>query len=402
MTSINTQCLIVGGGPAGMIAGLLLARAGVEVLVAEQYPDFLRDFRGDTVHPSTLGLIDELGYIDEFLELPHHKISTISIADAQGEAVFADFSRLPGKFPYVVFMPQWDLLNFLADKAKKYEDFTLLQSTKATELIVEDNHVTGARLETERGIQEVRANLVLACDGRHSTLRESAQLPIAVHEARTEVLWFRISKHANETTAFVHQGVGFTLICIDRGTYWQIAYVIPQDSFERIEAQGLQQIRTDVASVLAVLGDRFAEEITTWNDLKLLQVRVDRLRKWYRPGLLCIGDAAHAMSPAGGVGINLAIQDAVATSRILASTLAANRQPSTQDLAKIQRRRQWPVRIIQAVQTRILSKLYPDNKRDQTNRPLFARMVQRLPILQGLIARIIGIGLRPEHISTTT
>lgn len=383
-----------------MVAGLLLARAGVEVIVLEQYPDFLRDFRGDTVHPSTLRVMEELGYVDEFLKLPHHKVSTISIADARGEAVFADFSRLRGRFPYVAFMPQWDLLDFLADKAGGYENFTLLQSTKATDLIIKDGCAVGVRVDTENGEREILANLVLACDGRHSTLREVAQLSLAAQDAPMDVLWFRISKPDDETTAFVHNGTGFTLVCVDRGSYWQMAYVIAQGSYYRIREQGLGRLKNDLASISPALGNRFTDEVTDWQHVKLLSVRVDRLRRWYRPGLLCIGDAAHAMSPAGGVGINLAIQDAVAASRILAPTLIAGRRPSQKDLARVQRRRQCAVRAIQAAQVRILAGLYPSSDQDQGSRPFVARVVQRVPALQGLIARVIGIGLRPEHIDT--
>lgn len=400
METLTTQCLISGGGPAGMMAGLLLARAGVEVVVVEQYPDFLRDFRGDTVHPSTLRVIEELGYIDEFLQLPHHKVSTISIADDQGEAVFADFSRLRGRFCYVAFMPQWDLLEFLASKARRYANFTLLQSTKVTNLIIEDNQVVGVRIEADAGEREIRANLVLSCDGRHSTLRQAARMKVAAQKAPMDVLWFRISKQPDEVTPFVHTGTGFVLVCVDRGDYWQLAYVIAAGSYDRVRAQGLDNLADDLTSINPTLGDRFVDEVVNWDDVKLLSVSIDRLRKWHRPGLLCIGDAAHAMSPAGGVGINLAIQDAVAASRILAPVLIAGRRPTEKDLARVQRRRQWAVRAIQMAQVRILADLYPSGDQEQGHRPQIARLVQRLPTLQGLVARVIGIGLRPEHLDT--
>lgn len=398
METLTTQCVVTGGGPAGIVAGLLLARAGVEVVVVEQYPDFLRDFRGDTVHPSTLRVMEELGFVDEFLELPHHKVSTISVADARGATVFADFSRLRGRFPYIAFMPQWDLLNFLTDKARGYANFTLLQSTRATDLIIEDGRAAGVTVESGDGEGEIRANLVLASDGRHSTLREAAGMTVAAQKSPMDVLWFRISKLQDESTPFVHTGTGFVLVCVDRGAYWQMAYVIPQGTYDQVRAQGLGRLESSLASVSSTLGNRFAEEIRTWDDVKLLNVRVDRLRRWYRPGLLCIGDAAHAMSPAGGVGINLAVQDAVAASRILAPVLIAGRQPSEKELARVQRRREWAVRAIQSVQVRILADLYPRSDDDRVGRPRAAQMVQRLPVLQGLVARVIGIGLRPEHV----
>jgi 2-polyprenyl-6-methoxyphenol hydroxylase-like FAD-dependent oxidoreductase len=372
-----------------MVFGLLLARAGVDVTVLEKHADFLRDFRGDTIHPSTLGIMDELGMVDEFLALPHQKVTQVGISTAETELVFADFSRLPGKFPYVAFMPQWELLNFLAAKAEQYPGFRLLRSTEATGLLVENGLVTGVRTNGPEGQRDLTARLVVAADGRDSVLRKSAGLEVVDGKAPLDVLWFRVSKAASEQLPFVSVRDGFLLVCVDRGTYWQIAYGIPVDSERTVQSRGLEALGDNIALVSKDLAQRFRQEVTDWDDVRLLKVRVDHLRRWYRSGLLCIGDSAHAMSPAGGVGINLAVQDAVAAARTVAPDLLAGRTPSTRRLAAIQRR-----------QVRILSSLYPARSGRPPRTPAAARIIASVPPLQGLAARVIGLGLRPERVAT--
>jgi 2-polyprenyl-6-methoxyphenol hydroxylase-like FAD-dependent oxidoreductase len=394
----HTRCVVVGGGPAGMMAGLLLARQGVEVVVLEKHGDFLRDFRGDTVHPSTLRVIEELGWIDEFLALPHSKVTTITVETPAGRTDFADFSKIGGKYPYIAFMPQWDVLDFLARKASQYPGFRLIQKAEAVELIRDGERVLGVEAETSEGPLELRADLVIAADGRHSAMRRSAGLRPASSRAPMDVLWFRLSRLPGEDLTFLHTGSGFVLITIDRGDYWQMAYVIPQGTYETVRTEGTDRLRADVSAVNNGLGERMREEIRSWDDVKLLSVRVDRLRTWHRPGLLCMGDAAHAMSPAGGVGINLAVQDAVAAARMLGPVLRAGRVPERDDLRRVQRRRELPVRAVQLAQVHMLADLYPKDRHATVERPFAARVVRRFPFLNGWTARFIGVGLRPEHI----
>jgi 2-polyprenyl-6-methoxyphenol hydroxylase-like FAD-dependent oxidoreductase len=309
MRTDQTACCIVGGGPAGMLLGLLLARQGVEVLVLEKHADFLRDFRGDTVHPATIELMAELGWLDEFLRLPHTKLEQITVDIAGHLFTVADFRKLRVRCPYVAFMPQWHVLDFLAEKARQYPTFRLLHRTEVVDLIGEAGCVVGIRARTPEGALEVRASLVVGADGRHSTARERARLEVAANSPPIDVLWFRLSRRPDETLPFFFLGRGHALVGIDRGDYWQIAYVIPSHTYPAVRAAGLAAFQASIAAIVPTLGDR-AAEISDWEDVKLLEVRVNRLRRWERPGLLCI-DAAHAMSPAGGVGINLAIQDAV-------------------------------------------------------------------------------------------
>jgi 2-polyprenyl-6-methoxyphenol hydroxylase-like FAD-dependent oxidoreductase len=397
MRAEQTRCCIVGGGPAGMLAGLLLARQGVDVVVLEKHADFLRDFRGDTIHPSTMELLSELGWIDEFLRLPHTKMTRVTVEMAGVPVTFADFSRLKVQCPFVAFMPQWDFLDFLADKAKAYTNFRLMMNAEATDLMWDRGQVVGVRAQTPAGAIDVRAELVIGADGRHSMVRRGAALTVAKHTPPMDVLWFRLPRRPDEVLPFFRPGRGHVLVSIDRGEYWQFAYVIPSRQFEAVKAAGLESLRSSVAELSGQLADRVAD-LQTWDDVRFLSVSVDRLRRWHRPGVLCIGDAAHAMSPAGGVGINLAVQDAVATANILGPSL---RRGGVPQLGRVQRRRELPTRVTQLVQLRMLRGLYPrDMNDDRAQRmPLAFRLFRRFPALRFVTGRFIGLGVRPEHLA---
>lgn len=393
------RCVIAGGGPAGMMLGLLLARAGVNTVVLEKHADFLRDFRGDTIHPSTLEIIAELGLLDAFLALPHQKAYRLRGMISGETLTFADFTHLPVRCGFVAFMPQWDFLDFLADEARRYGNFALHMTTEATALIEENGRVVGVQARGPDGPQVLRADLVVAADGRQSVLRAAAGLPVEALGAPMDVLWFRLSRRAgdpDESTGVF--GAGHICALIQRGDYWQCGYVIPKGANEAIRARGMAAFRDQLAAVVPFLADRVAE-IADWEQVKLLVVRVDRLTRWHKPGLLCIGDAAHAMSPIGGVGINLAIQDAVAAANILAVPLRAGRVGDS-DLAAVQVRRSLPTRIIQGmqvmVQRRVISRVL--TSRHPVRPPAILRLAQRWPILQRLPARLIGLGVRPEHV----
>jgi 2-polyprenyl-6-methoxyphenol hydroxylase-like FAD-dependent oxidoreductase len=398
----EATCCIVGGGPAGMVAGLLLARQGAEVLVLEKHGDFLRDFRGDTIHPSTLELLNELGWIDEFLQLPHTKMPQVTVEMAGAPITFADFRRLKVCCPYVAFMPQWDFLDFLAGKGRAYRGFRLLMNAEVTGLIQDADRVVGVRARTLEGQLEVRARLVLGADGRHSTVRRSANMEVVSNTPPMDVLWFRLSRRPDEALPFFRPGRGHVLVCINRGEYWQFAYVIPHGQFDAVKAAGLEELRSNILELFPRLADR-VKELDTWEDVRFLSVSVDRLRRWFRPGLLCIGDAAHAMSPAGGVGINLAVQDAVAAANILGPSLRRGHSPTVEELRRVQRRRQFPTRVTQAVQVRALGGLYPKDLHDDRSRrlPFAFRLFRRAPFLRHVTGRFIGNGIRPEHIQTT-
>jgi 2-polyprenyl-6-methoxyphenol hydroxylase-like FAD-dependent oxidoreductase len=398
MPSTEHDLVIAGGGPAGMMAGLLFARAGVRTLVLEKHGDFLRDFRGDTVHPSTLELIDELGWLDEFLQRPHDEISRLTARVANQRITIADLSHLPVKSRFVALMPQWDFLDFLAAKAKLYPAFTLAMNAEAVGLIEEHGRIAGVRLA---GGGEARARLLtIAADGRSSVLRAAAGLPLRDLGAPIDVLWFRLPKGAstyNETGGTF--GAGTFIVQLNRGDYWQCAYVVPKGGADEVMARGIAAFRDDVARAVPDLAD-VTPTLEDWEQVKLLAVSLDRLEQWSRPGLLAIGDAAHAMSPVGGVGINLAIQDAVAAANILAAPMARGEAVDAL-LAKVQERRLLPVRLVQGLQRaahdRILTPLVL-RKAVLDKVPFVLRLFQLFPVLRRIPARIVGLGFRREHV----
>jgi len=398
---ITTQCCIVGGGPAGMMMGYLLARAGVDVVVLEKHADFLRDFRGDTIHPSTLELMHELGLLDAFLRLPHRKVERLVGEIGNVRVTMAEFARLSTACKFLIFMPQWDFLDFLADHGRRYAGFHLKMNAQATGLIERDGRIIGVRANTEADAAEIRADLVIGADGRHSTIRERAGLKVDDLGAPMDVLWMRLSRRPDDyAEAFGHFEAGGILIMVDRGDYWQCAYVIQKGSADELMKRDIADFHRMILALSPWLGER-VNELKSWGDVKLLTVALDRLPQWYRPGLLCIGDAAHAMSPIGGVGINLAVQDAVAAANILAEPLRAGAVTLDQ-LARVQARRQWPTRVTQAFQRAIIQNrvIGPVLAGAQPKPPLAVKLLDWFPALRGIPARFIGIGVRPEHIHT--
>ena len=384
-----------------MMLGFLLARAGVDVVVLEKHADFFRDFRGDTVHPSTLELMYELGLLDEFLQQPHQKIETLTAQIGAERIRMADLRHLPTHCKFIAMMPQWDFLNFLARHGKRYRTFDLRMKAEAKDLIEENGRVVGLRADTPDGALAIRADLVVGCDGRHSTVREKAGLKSDDYGAPMDVLWFRITRKASDDTdAFGHVEAGKMLVMLDRGDYWQCAYVIAKGGIEEVKSRGLDAFRDSVVQMSPFLADRISE-LKSWDDIKLLSVAVDRLRKWWRPGLLCIGDAAHAMSPIGGVGINMAVQDAVAAANRLAAPLKAG-TVSDADLQAIEERRTLPVRFTQwlqlTIQKRLISRVLASQQRPKP--PLLFKLFGMLPFLQRVPARLLAIGIRPEHVRT--
>jgi 2-polyprenyl-6-methoxyphenol hydroxylase-like FAD-dependent oxidoreductase len=384
-----------------MMLGYLLARAGIEVLVLEKHADFLRDFRGDTVHPSTLEVMHELGLLDEFLKRPHQKqLSRIRARIGRDEILLGDLSLLSTHCRFMVMMPQWEFLDFLAEQARRYPTFHLRMETEATGLIEEDGRIVGVRGNSPAGPLEVRATLVVGADGRNSVVRDCSGLPIEDLGAPTDVLWMRLSRHADDPEVFVYADRGKALFLTDRGDYWQCGVPAPKAAIAEMQAKGIEAFRAAIVELAPFFEDR-VEELRDWNDLKLLTVRVDRLRQWHRPGLVCIGDAAHAMSPVGGVGINLAIQDAVAAANILAGPLGEG-AVSSEDLAKIQRRRSFPTRLTQSVQALIQKGIAGRGLGSQkpTRLPWIVRLLERTTLPVRLRNRVIPVGIRPEHVKT--
>jgi len=398
--TLTTTCCIAGGGPAGMVLGLLLARAGVDVVVLEKHVDFLRDFRGDTIHPSTLQVMDELGLLDDLLKLPHNKVSKVGVQVGNTPVDFADFSWLPPRHAFIALMPQWDFLDFLADKARAYPGFKLIMQAEVVDLIEENGRIVGVKANTPQGPLEVHAPLTVGCDGRRSTVRAKAGLAVEDIGAPIDVLWMRISRLPGDPPTGGRIDTGSFIAVLDRGNYFQIAYVIPKSGIERIKEAGLFAFRQSLGKALPFLAAR-VDELKTWDDVKLLSVTVDRLRTWYRPGLLCIGDAAHAMSPVGGVGINLAIQDAVAAANILWKPLRDGTL-TTFDLAKVQHRRTLPTRITQRLQVLAQNRFAQPVLRSTKplEVPWLLRLLGRTPLLQRIPARIVGVGVRPEHVQS--
>ena len=405
--ALNVRCCIAGGGPAGMVLGLLLARAGVHVLVLEKHADFLRDFRGDTVHPSTLEVIHELGLLEKFLARPHDEVSELRAVVGDTELVLASFRHLHLRCKFIAMMPQWEFLDFVRDEAELYPGFRLIQNAEVTGVMQQGGVVTGVEVATPEGTLQVTADLVIGADGRRSTVRSSAGLVVRDLGAPIDVLWMRLPKMPGDpSTTGGRITSGIFLAMIDRRTYWQCAYVIPKGGIEAVRSRGLEAFRADVVKVVPLFADRIAT-LASWDDIKLLSVTVDRLEHWYKPGLLCIGDAAHAMSPVGGVGINLAVQDAVAAANLLAAPLAdwqLDRAALTPLLAQVQKRRLFPTRVTQAVQVaiqnRLLSPVLAARGRDGPAMalPWPLKLMRRWPLLQALPAYAVGVGVRPEHV----
>jgi 2-polyprenyl-6-methoxyphenol hydroxylase-like FAD-dependent oxidoreductase len=381
--------------------GYLLARSGIDVIVLEKHADFLRDFRGDTIHPSTLELIYELGLLEEFLKRPHQKTREIAGQVGDERVAIGDFTHLPTHCKFLAFMPQWDFLNFMAEQGKRYSEFHLRMQTEAIDLIEDRGRIVGVRAITPDGPLEIRSRLTVGADGRRSIIRERAGFEVMDLGAPMDVLWMGVSRHASDPGQTLGRAAaGKIFIMVDREQYWQCGYVIPKGAAEEIRQLGIEKFREEITSLAPFLHDRVGE-LRDWNDISLLTVKVDRLKKWFRPGLLCIGDSAHAMSPVGGVGINLAIQDAVAAANILASKLMAG-NISASDLESVERRREFPTRATQklqiAVQNRVIRRVLGNS--NPLKLPFLLRLVREFPVLRRVPARVIGIGFRPEHIRT--
>jgi len=401
--AITTRCCIVGGGPAGMMLGFLLARAGVPAVVLEKHGDFLRDFRGDTVHPSTLRIMDELGLLDAFLQRPHQRLRTVGGVFGNERVQLGDFSGLPERYAFIAMMPQWEFLDFLVCEARKLPAFSLRMRANVTGLVTAaDGRIAGVRGTSPDGEFEVLADCTIGCDGRHSTVRAAAGLAVEDIGAPIDVLWFRVGRDpGGEDSALARIAPGHFVVTIDRGDYWQCAFVITKGGAEALQRQPIEVFRDQVVAAAPLLLPHIGD-VKSWSDVKLLTVAVDRLLDWSKPGLLCIGDAAHAMSPVGGVGINLAIQDAVATANLLAAKLRAGGPIAEDDLDDVRRRRLWPTKATQAmqvaIQNNVLVPVMSSGAGETLEVPLPMRVLTALPPLQRLFARLLGMGVRPEHV----
>ncbi len=398
---IKVRVAIAGAGPAGLMLGLLLARAGVDVAVIEKHGDFLRDFRGDTIHPSTLDIVEQLGFIREFLELPHTRAPKLH-AEIGGEKItIADFSRLPVKNRFIAFMPQWEFLSFLAGKAGQYDSFRLMMNARVCGIVEQNGRVSGLEVETPDGALVVETDLVIGADGRNSIVRDKAGLEVESFGQPTEVLWLRLSKQSGDPKETMgHAGPQQGFVLIDRGDYWQCGYVVRRGTFAEMKSMGLDAFRDAVAKVCPLPAERLLE-IGDWSDVHLLSVRIDRLKRWWRPGLICIGDAAHAMSPIGGVGVNLAIQDAVAAANILIPALGFDGAVPDKALAAIEVRRSFPTKATQKLQLMMRSRRKKDQSDAQKAKgpPGFVRAIARFPLLAHLAGRLIGLGFRREKLA---
>jgi 2-polyprenyl-6-methoxyphenol hydroxylase-like FAD-dependent oxidoreductase len=400
-TTIQTECCIVGGGPAGMMLGFLLARAGIEVVVLEKHADFLRDFRGDTIHASTLELMWELGILEEFLKRPHQEERELAGQVGNETVKIGDFTHLPTHCKFLAFMPQWEFLNFIVGQARKYSGFQVMMQAEATDLLENDGRIAGVKAKTPNGYVEIRAPLTVGADGRRSTVRERAGLQVIDLGAPMDVLWMRFSHREGDPGQTLGRAeTGKVIVMIYRKDYWQCGLVIPKGAADALRERGIEKFREEIASLQPFLRDRVGE-LRDWNDVSLLTLKVDRLKQWSRPGLLCIGDAAHAMSPAGGVGIDFAIQDAVAAANLLFRKLAAGNLNGS-DLRAVQRRREFPTRATQklqvVVQDRVIRRVLSSSQ--PLTLPLPLKLLRRWPYLRRIPARIIGIGFRPEHVRT--
>jgi len=398
---LRTSCCIAGGGPAGMMVGFLLARAGVDVIVLEKHADFFRDFRGDTIHPSTFELMHELGMLDEFLKIPHQQIPEIGVRFDERFLRIADFTRLSTTVHALGLMPQWDFLNFIQKKAAAYPGFHLMMETTVTDLLEENGKIIGVKVTTGNSVEEIRANLVIAADGRSSILREKAGMKIISYGVPIDVLWFRLSKTSTDhgqTLGYFRNGS--LTVLLDRNDYWQCGFVIAKGGFAEIKQKGLRSFGERISEAVPFFKDR-VEELKDWEQVKLLTVMVDHLEKWYRDGFLCIGDAAHAMSPVGGVGINLALQDAVATANIIWKPLKENRSVDLSTLQKVQKRRQFPTRMTQRLQLGLQNGVIKARLSGKKLKPpLLMIALNKFRWLRGIPAKLIGVGIRPEHIKT--
>jgi len=402
MQNISTRCVIAGGGPAGIMLGYLLARSGIDVVVLEKWPDFFRDFRGDTIHPSTMQVLYELGLLDDFLKLPHNEMTRMTLHIAGKAVTIADLSHLKTRCPYIAFIPQWDFLNFLSAKAKEFPHFHLMIETEATDIIEERGRVVGVRAKHKNEEFEIRAELVVGADGRRSTIREKGKFEVEALGVPIDVLWFRIGRGGeDDKQSLGYLEKGRALVMLDRRDYWQCAFIIEKGSFDALKAQGLDAFRKSVAS-LAHIDQRATAEVDSWEKVKLLSVSVDHVREWAKDGVLLIGDSAHAMSPLGGVGINYAIHDAVAAGHILVPAFKKD-DISLQVLKRVQARREKPTRRMQRIQVlaqdHVLSPLLQG--KGELKIPWILKLFVYIPLLRRIPARVIGIGFGPEHVNPT-